>query len=103
MRTAVLRTAATGRAVNDVTDRKKTVHDASGHAAGEQAGKEISVAGAALGVFLIVAVPVLIGLVLRRFAESFALRFEPVARKGSAVLCREMVSAEVERNPSPAT
>ena len=59
---------------------------AYGQFMGEQAGKDISVAGAALGVFLIVAVPVLIGLVLRRFAESFALRFEPVARKVSAVL-----------------
>ena len=59
---------------------------AYGQFIGEQAGKDISVAGTALGVFLIVAVPVLIGLVLRRFAESFALRFEPVARKVSAVL-----------------
>ena len=59
---------------------------AYGQFIGEQAGKDISVAGAALGVFLIVAVPVLIGLVLRRFAESFALQFEPVARKVSAVL-----------------
>ncbi len=53
---------------------------------GEQAGKDISVAGTAVSVFLIVAVPVLIGLVIRRFAESFALRFEPAARKVSAVL-----------------
>ncbi|MDE0333901.1 MAG: bile acid:sodium symporter family protein [Defluviicoccus sp.] len=53
---------------------------------GEQAGKDISVAGTALGVFLIVAVPVLIGLIVRRFAESFALRFEPAARKISSVL-----------------
>ena len=53
---------------------------------GERAGKDISVAGTALGVFLIVAVPVLIGLVIRRFAERFALRFEPAARKVSTVL-----------------
>ena len=53
---------------------------------GEQAGKDISVAGTAISVFLIVAVPVLIGLVVRRFAESFALRFEPAARRISAVL-----------------
>ena len=59
---------------------------AYGQFIGEQAGKDISVAGAALGVFLIVAVPVLIGLILRRFAESFALRFEPVARNVSAML-----------------
>ena len=59
---------------------------AYGQFIGEQAGKEISVAGTALGVFLIVAVPVLIGLVVRRFAENFALRFEPAARKVSGVL-----------------
>ena len=59
---------------------------AYGEFIGEQAGKDISVAGTALGVFLIVAVPVLIGLIVRRFAESFALRLEPAARKISAVL-----------------
>ena len=53
---------------------------------GEQAAKDISVAGTAIGVFLIVAVPVLIGLLVRRFAEGFALRAEPTARKLSAVL-----------------
>ena len=53
---------------------------------GEQAGKDISVRGTAIGVFLIVAVPVLIGLSIRRFAESFALRAEPAARRVSAVL-----------------
>ena len=53
---------------------------------GEQAGQDISVAGTAIGVFLIVAVPVLIGLSIRRFAESFALRAEPAARGVSAVL-----------------
>ena len=59
---------------------------AYGQFIGEQAGKDISVAGTAVSVFLIVAVPVLIGLVIRRFAESFALRFEPAARKVSAAL-----------------
>ncbi len=59
---------------------------AYGQFIGEQAGRDISVAGTAIGVFLIVAVPVLIGLVVRRLAESFALRFEPAARKVSAVL-----------------
>lgn len=53
---------------------------------GEQAGKDISVAGTALGVFLIVAVPVLIGLSIRRYAEGFALRVQPAARRISAVL-----------------
>ena len=59
---------------------------AYGQFIGERAGKDISVAGTALGVFLIVAVPVLIGLLVRRFVEDFALRVEPVARKVSAVL-----------------
>ncbi len=53
---------------------------------GEQAGRDISVAGTAVSVFLIVAVPVLIGLLIRRFAEGFALRVEPASRKLSAVL-----------------
>ena len=59
---------------------------AYGQFIGEQTGKDISVAGTAISVFLIVAVPVLIGLIVRRLAESFALRFEPAARKISAVL-----------------
>ena len=59
---------------------------AHGQFIGDSAEKDISVAGAALGVFLIVAVPVLIGLVIRRIAEGFALRFEPSARKVSALL-----------------
>ena len=53
---------------------------------GEQAGRDISVAGTAVSVFLIVAVPVLVGLLIRRFAEGFALRIEPASRKLSAVL-----------------
>ena len=59
---------------------------AYGQFIGEQTGRDISVAGTAVSVFLIVAVPVLIGLLVRRFAEGFALRFEPAARKISAVL-----------------
>ena len=38
--------------------------------------KEISVAGTAIGVFLIVAVPVLIGLLVRRYAGGLAHRME---------------------------
>ena len=59
---------------------------AHGQFIGEGAGKEVSVAGAAISVFLIVAVPVLIGLLVRRFAEDFALRAEPAARRVSAAL-----------------
>lgn len=52
---------------------------------GGQAG-DVSVAGTALSVFVIVTVPVLIGLAVRRYAESFAIRIEPVARQISAGL-----------------
>lgn len=47
---------------------------------------EVSVARTAIGVFAIVTVPVLLGLLLRRLAADFAIRFEPLARKISTVL-----------------
>lgn len=53
---------------------------------GDVNGQEISVTRTALGVFAIVTVPVLIGLAVRRYAEIFALRFEPVARTVSTIL-----------------
>jgi len=53
---------------------------------GDAAGRDVSVVGTALSVFVIVTIPVLLGLVVRRFAEGFALRFEPSARTISAVL-----------------
>lgn len=53
---------------------------------GGDAGREVSVAGTAISVFVIVTIPVLIGLVVRRFAEGFALRFEPTAHRISALL-----------------
>ena len=59
---------------------------AFGQFIGDSAEQDVSVAGAALSVFLIVAVPVLIGLVIRRFAEGLAISFEPAVRKVSAVL-----------------
>lgn len=46
----------------------------------------VSVARTAVSVFLIVTVPVLIGLTVRRYAESFAMRFQSMAGKISAVL-----------------
>ena len=52
---------------------------------GGQAG-DVSVANTAVSVFVIVTVPVLIGLAVRRFAENFVARFEPVARQISAIL-----------------
>ena len=47
---------------------------------------DVSVAGTALGVFVIVALPVLVGLAVRRFAEGFATRVQPTARRISALL-----------------
>lgn len=52
----------------------------------EAAGQDISVLQTALSVFVIVTVPVLMGLLVRRFAENFALKFEPKARALSTLL-----------------
>ncbi|MHA1565936.1 MAG: bile acid:sodium symporter family protein [Alphaproteobacteria bacterium] len=46
----------------------------------------VSVTGTALSVFVIVTIPVVLGLGVRRLADGFAVRFEPLARKISAVL-----------------
>ena len=59
---------------------------AYGHFIGDQAMQDITVADAAISVFLIVTVPVTIGLLVRRYAGRFALRIEPAARAVSAVL-----------------
>ena len=56
------------------------------HLIGDTADQDISIAGTALSVFAIATLPVLIGLAVRRFAEGFALRFEPIARRLSTVL-----------------
>ncbi len=53
---------------------------------GDGAGQNISVTRTALSVFVIVTVPVLLGLVIRRFFEPFALRFERSARRVSSAL-----------------
>ncbi len=52
---------------------------------GGEAG-DVSVTGTAISVFVIVTVPALIGLAVRRFAETFALVFEPIARRVSTGL-----------------
>lgn len=52
---------------------------------GGEAGN-VSVASTAISVFAIVTVPVLIGLAVRRYAERFAIRIEPVARQITAIL-----------------
>ena len=61
---------------------------------GGEAG-DVSVAATALGVFLIVVLPVLAGLVTRRRAEGFAKRFEPTARRISTVLFVLVVAAAI--------
>ncbi len=53
---------------------------------GDTAGQDVSITRTALSVFAIVTVPVLLGLAVRHFAEGFASRFEPAARKASTVL-----------------
>ena len=53
---------------------------------GDEAGANVSITGTAISVFVIVTVPVLLGVAVRRFAEGFARRFEPLARTISAVL-----------------
>ena len=53
---------------------------------GEAVEGNVSIARTAVSVFLIVTIPVLIGLAARRYAEGFAIRFEPSARKISALL-----------------
>lgn len=47
---------------------------------------DVSVAKTAVSVFFIVTVPVLIGLVVRRYAEGFSVRFEPWANRISTAL-----------------
>ena len=49
-------------------------------------GKNININKIAISVFLIVTIPVCIGLIFRQFASGFSLRFEPWAKKISAVL-----------------
>ena len=49
-------------------------------------GRDVSVAETAISVFVIVTVPVVIGLFVRRYAERFAIGFEPTVRTISAAL-----------------
>jgi len=47
---------------------------------------DISLAGMALNMFLIVTVPVILGILLRKFASNFAVNFESIAKKISTIL-----------------
>jgi BASS family bile acid:Na+ symporter len=53
---------------------------------GEGIGTDVSVQKMAISVFLVVTVPVLLGLLFRRFAENLAIVFEPLARHVSTAL-----------------
>ena len=59
---------------------------AHGQFVGGGALGEVSVGKTAVSVFAIVTVPVLLGLLVRRFATGFALRFERIAGRISTVL-----------------
>ena len=46
----------------------------------------ISLINMAISMFLIVTVPVILGMIFRKFASNVAIKFEPIAKKISAVL-----------------
>ena len=48
--------------------------------------QNISLTSMAISMFLIVTVPVIIGMVFRKFASNVAVKFEPIAKKISMVL-----------------
>ncbi len=48
--------------------------------------QNISLTSMAISMFLIVTVPVIIGMLFRKFASNLALKFEPIAKKISMVL-----------------
>jgi len=57
-----------------------------GYFVGEGTAGEVSITKTAVSVFLIVTVPVIIGLMVRKYAENFAIRFEVIGQKISAAL-----------------
>ncbi len=70
------------------------------HLVGGDTAADVSVARTAVSVFVIVTLPVLIGLLVRRLAGGFAVRFGPTARKISAVLFVLVLASAIyqERN-----
>ena len=52
----------------------------------ENISQNISLTSMAISMFLIVTVPVIIGMIFRRFASNTAINFEPIAKKISVVL-----------------
>ena len=53
---------------------------------GENLGQNISLASISRDMFLIVTVPVILGMLLRKFVSKIALKFEPIAKKMSVLL-----------------
>tara|TARA_Y100000590_G_scaffold60169_1_gene64047 strand:+ start:1355 stop:2206 length:852 start_codon:yes stop_codon:yes gene_type:complete len=53
---------------------------------GSDINQNISLFSMSRDMFLIVTVPVILGMILRRFASKFALKFEPIAKKISIFL-----------------
>ena len=58
----------------------------AGFLSDENLVKDISVISKAVEMFMLVTVPLIIGMLLRRFTSSMALKFEPIAKKVSIVL-----------------
>ena len=52
----------------------------------ETVSQNISLTSMAISMFLIVTVPVILGMIFRRFASNVAIKFEPIAKKISIVL-----------------
>jgi len=52
----------------------------------EHVSQNISLTSMAISMFLIVTVPVILGMIFRRFASNVAIKFEPIAKKISIVL-----------------
>ncbi|RED53466.1 bile acid:sodium symporter family protein [Aestuariispira insulae] len=52
---------------------------------GEAMSGEVTLAGTAIKIFAIVTAPVLLGMLVRRLAERFALKAEPIARTVSTI------------------
>ena len=52
----------------------------------ENVSQNISLTSMAISMFLIVTVPVIIGIIFRRFASNAAIKFEPIAKKISIIL-----------------
>jgi len=52
----------------------------------EHVSQNISLTSMAISMFLIVTVPVILGMIFRRFASNAAIKFEPIAKKISIIL-----------------